>query len=378
MVATVSAITRNPVVPVLLLMAAFAAAEPGFIDRDEVEPGVYAVLRNGQAIFLECTPPSGKDAQPFLQKYLADPGTWKMYADKGAVAILFDRLSPEAQRQALITLFPLDYIDEEGWWHTVRFSTPDCSERLASLATWLTGSPENAARICSHKQNRSIGDLLKRGDRILIPQPLLLPVMRTLKAPPPSRKANPSPPKHEESPVTDSNEDASTTPVLLSLSSTAMRRSAGISWKARKRWRNIASVRRESVLCRGGAVHGLPRTRIFSKPARQSHNEAASGTHCIRSGTEDSHALRCFRTVSSRQLRKTPGIQSIRAESSALPKAMCERPRGRRRNSDSGRRPGPGRDVASGPLRGRNRHDIVCGSEPPGDPNAGESLHDGP
>ena len=213
MVATVSAITRNPVVPVLLLMAAFAAAEPGFIDRDEVEPGVYAVLRNGQAIFLECTPPSGKDAQPFLQKYLADPGTWKMYADKGAVAILFDRLSPEAQRQALITLFPLDYIDEEGWWHTVRFSTPDCSERLASLATWLTGSPENAARICSHKQNRSIGDLLKRGDRILIPQPLLLPVMRTLKAPPPPpAKPTPAPAKHEESPVTDSNEDASTTP----------------------------------------------------------------------------------------------------------------------------------------------------------------------
>lgn len=213
MVANVSAITRTSGVFLLLLATAFAGAEPGFIDRDEVEPGVYAVLRNGQAIFLECSPPSGKNAQPFLEKYLADTGSWKMYADKGAIAILFDRLSPEAKRQVLLTLFPLDYIDEAGWWHTVRFASPDCAECLAALATWLTGSQDNATRICSHKQNRGLKDPLKRGDRILIPQPLLLPVMKTFKAPP-------APPEVPSAPATKeidasspaSADDASLTP----------------------------------------------------------------------------------------------------------------------------------------------------------------------
>lgn len=169
----------------LFLIAATSGAEPGFIDRDQVEPGVYAVLRNGQTIFLECSPPPGQQARSFLEKYLADPASWKMYAEKGAVAIHFDKLRPEAQRQVLLTLFPLDYIDEAGWWHTVRFETPDCTESLTGLAAWLTGSIDSAARIRSHKQNRGVRERPRRGDRILVPQPLLLPAMKMLKAPPP-------------------------------------------------------------------------------------------------------------------------------------------------------------------------------------------------
>jgi N-acetylmuramoyl-L-alanine amidase len=176
--------------------ALVAVAEPGFIDRDLVEPGVYAVLRNGQVIFLECNPPSGNQARGFFEKYLADAGAWRMYVDKGAVAISFASLCPDAQRKVLLALFPLDYIDDAGWWHTVRMQTQDSTESIDAIAEWLTGSSSATRQIMRHEANRAIREPLKRGDRILVPQPLLLPVMKKHKAlPPPPVVSTPTAPE---------------------------------------------------------------------------------------------------------------------------------------------------------------------------------------
>lgn len=164
-----------------LLLASSAAynAQADIVVREQLEPGVYASIRGGQVLFIECNPPRGNQAQGLLERYLADPGDWRLYRDLIAAAIPFHRLNPKSQRQVLETVFPLDYVDETGWWHTVRFSGRDGTESLASLAQWLTGSSSDTYRILAHEANRDIQEPLSRGDRLVIPQPLLLLVMRT-------------------------------------------------------------------------------------------------------------------------------------------------------------------------------------------------------
>ena len=162
-----------------------AAAQPGFVERDQIAPGVHVVLRNGHAIFLECSPPSGNQAQSFFEKYLKDPGTWRVYKDRSTVAVHFNSLNPETQRHALLALFPLDYVDNAGWWHTVRFSGHDGAESVSAISEWLTGSAAASRQILAHEANRALREPLRRGDRILVPQPLLMPVMKTHKSPPP-------------------------------------------------------------------------------------------------------------------------------------------------------------------------------------------------
>ncbi len=182
--------------------------------REKIESQAFVVLRNGRTLFLECTPPPGAGARAFLEKYLADGRAWRMYADMGAVALSFDKLSPEAKRHALLALFPLDYIDESGWWHTVRFSNPGCCESVSALSEWLTGSSAASHQIIAHKRNCGLQEPLKRGDCILFPQPLLLPIMKTFKPPPPLPiKTSPAiPPTPTPKTGTSVNEDEAPTP----------------------------------------------------------------------------------------------------------------------------------------------------------------------
>lgn len=170
----------------LLAYSGAVYAQTGLLDRDQVAPGVFAVLRNGNTIFLECAPPPGTQAQSFLEQYLHDRSTWKRYSDKGAVAIAYDNLSPDAKRASLLALFPLDYVDATGWWHTVRFGGGRVeTESMNALAEWLTGTSATVRQILTHEANKTVKLPLKKGDRVLIPQPLLLPVMKAHKAPPP-------------------------------------------------------------------------------------------------------------------------------------------------------------------------------------------------
>ncbi len=134
-------------------------------------------MRNGRSLFLECHPPHGKAAEIFLTRYLAQPTDWKVYAGKGAVAIRFEALKPEVQRELLLAVFKYDYVDETGWVHEVRFAHGGRSqETLWNLCEWLTGNGFNQSKV---KAANSLPDVsVKPGQRILVPNALLREVMR--------------------------------------------------------------------------------------------------------------------------------------------------------------------------------------------------------
>lgn len=173
------------VVGFLLVIFSCMFAEGEKIERFLLEPGVYVTLRNGKDIFFECTPPSSHQAQQFFGKLLDKPEQWQKYNKLTTVAIRFKDIRPEVRREALFCLFPLDVVDESGWWHMVRFASSEYTETLDSLAEWLTGSPATVQHIRSHRANRNIREPLKRGDRILVPAPWLCPIMRQPRALPP-------------------------------------------------------------------------------------------------------------------------------------------------------------------------------------------------
>lgn len=169
------------------------SANANVVLREELESGVYAAIRAGQVLFLECSPPTGNQAQALLEKYLAKGDEWRLYKDRLAVAIPFTKLNAKTQRKVLEKVFPLDYVDAAGWWHTVRFSGIDGTESLLALAEWLTGSGGNLQKILAHDSNRQIREPLERGARILIPQPLLQPIMKTHSPQPPPPPPPPPP-----------------------------------------------------------------------------------------------------------------------------------------------------------------------------------------
>ena len=182
------------VVSVLLLIA--LEAQAGRSARAEIEPGITATFQDGRALFLECRPPKGGDAEAFFGKCLADPGEWRVYKDRMAVAIPFDRVNPEMRRKMLLALFPKDYVDKDGWWHTALYSGKEGQETLWVFCEWVTGKGTNYRNVTDNKHNRLTGSALQSGQRILIPANLLLEVMRQ---PTPKNKHKHEEPKPEES-----------------------------------------------------------------------------------------------------------------------------------------------------------------------------------
>ncbi len=178
-------IPASVVLGIVLASMTNSAAQGSVVVREPLEQGAYAAIRGGRVLFLECSPPSGNAAQAFLGNYLSVDKEWRLYKDRMAVAIPYNKLNAKTQRRLLEAVFPLDYVDEHGWWHTVRFSGRDGTESMFSIAEWLTGSGAEFQRILSHKANSAISEPLVRGMRILIPQPFLLPVMKAFSPPPP-------------------------------------------------------------------------------------------------------------------------------------------------------------------------------------------------
>jgi len=162
---------------VLILMlvqwCAFAAQ-----DRADLEPGVSAVIRGGRMIFLECHLPQGDAAKDLLKNYLADEEEWQIYKNRTAVAIPYSKLSVDAQLKTLQVLFPDDSVDKQGWWHVVKYAGADGVETWWSLAEWFTGSGPNQVAIRTHEANAALDDVLKAGQKVLIPMNLLPSLFR--------------------------------------------------------------------------------------------------------------------------------------------------------------------------------------------------------
>lgn len=137
------------------------------IDRQLIEAGVHATIKDGRIITLECQP-GVKDARAYLRK----PEAWGMYSKLRAAAIPFDQLTQEAQRTALLAVFKDDFIDERGWVHTVRFAGEDGFETRWTLCQWLTGNGTDYRKV------KFPADYPKVGQQVVIPAHLLLAAMK--------------------------------------------------------------------------------------------------------------------------------------------------------------------------------------------------------
>lgn len=148
--------------------------------RQEIAPGLTAVLHGGRQFFLECRLPEGAAAQPFLRQCLGNEDDWKKYEGMKGVAIRYDQLKPEVQRKMLLAVFKEDAVDGNGWWHKVVFGGEEGQETLWTLCEWVTGKGTNYKHVLAHERNRYLEEniVLQPGQVILIPADLLLDVMK--------------------------------------------------------------------------------------------------------------------------------------------------------------------------------------------------------
>ena len=162
---------------VWLVLVWCACASPGVSEtfREPVDEYATASFRNGRLLFLECRPPGGDAAKGFLGRYLDEDANWQTYAGKGAVAIPFNQLKLATRRIVLLSIFRADFVDEQGWHHTVLQGGRD-QETLWTLSEWLTGKGTNHEAIA--KRNGLPSGDLQTGQQILFPKELLLEVMQ--------------------------------------------------------------------------------------------------------------------------------------------------------------------------------------------------------
>ena len=170
---------------VLLCLLLPGGAWAANIVHAELEPGATAAIQDGRQISLEVKVPQGDAAKDFLNKFLDTDQDWQAYRGLKAAGIPYNKLHPLAQRRVLEALFPDDYADRQGWWHTVTYYGPRGVETLFGICEWLTGRGTNYKEVLSVEENHAITEHLKLGQRILIPQSLLVDAMKT---PSPKRK----------------------------------------------------------------------------------------------------------------------------------------------------------------------------------------------
>lgn len=169
-----------PLLVVVAVLVCAAGAWAADMVRVTLEPGAVAAIMDGRVIALEVSPSTSKDSEAFLRKFLADPAATKAYKNLKTAGIPFSRLNGPAQRRTLEALFPDDFVDESGWWHTVTYRGAKGVETLFGIAEWLTGRGTNYKEILALDQNASIEERLRLGDQILIPRAILSESMKAV------------------------------------------------------------------------------------------------------------------------------------------------------------------------------------------------------
>lgn len=163
------AVVLHPFTLAVLVASGWAAAACA-APREELEPGVSAVVLGGKNIFVEFHLPEGDAAKELLAKYLVEADAWKSYKNRLAVAVPFSKLSDQARRSVLETLFPDDTVDEQGWWHVVKFTKEEGTETWGGLAVWFTGAEGNVQAIRASEANKDVPEALVPGQKVLIPR----------------------------------------------------------------------------------------------------------------------------------------------------------------------------------------------------------------
>lgn len=146
--------------------------------RKPLESGVAAAVHNARLVFLECTPPRGDAARPFIARLLVQPDEWVNYRNRLTVAIPIEKLNWATRRVVFLALFPNDYVDQDGWWHITGVDGETRVEEWGTVAHWFTGSADNESRIRQVEANRPLKGSLQRNQRVLIPKNLLAEPLR--------------------------------------------------------------------------------------------------------------------------------------------------------------------------------------------------------
>ena len=129
-------------------------AQAASVVRKPMEAGVMIALKGGRILYLECRPPQSSKREAFLKKYLADPNAAGRFKALSTAPLMYKALKPSVQRRVMETMFPQDFSNPEGWWHTVTYGGSVGVETWWNLAEWLTGKGTNYKTLESLKENR--------------------------------------------------------------------------------------------------------------------------------------------------------------------------------------------------------------------------------
>lgn len=162
-----------------LLMVVMAPVHGAEVVRKALDPGVMIALKGGRTLYLECRPPRGRDKAAFLKRYLADESSWQRYKSLRTVPIMYPNLKPAMKRHVIETMFPEDFADKRGWWHTVTYGGSRGVESWWNLAEWLTGKGTNYKELEALPENRGGSGTLEQGQVLFVPREMLLEVFRT-------------------------------------------------------------------------------------------------------------------------------------------------------------------------------------------------------
>lgn len=161
-----------------LLLLVPTATPATVVLQSPMAPGVVAAIRGGRDIHIECRLPQGDAAKAVLTRYLDDPKQWSIYKGRMVVMIPYAKLNPTAKRQVLETLFPKDYVDARGWWHTVAVRGDVGLESWWAISEWLTGLGTNYKQLMAVPENQPLGSKLNTGMKLLVPHDFLIEAMR--------------------------------------------------------------------------------------------------------------------------------------------------------------------------------------------------------
>ncbi len=151
-----------------------SAAQADEVIRRPLEPGLYAMGRQGGVFGLEVVGSQGGASQRVLGKYLAVESEWKSYRGRSSTFVPLVRLKAEQQRRVLLAVFERDAVTAEGWYHHTAFG----GETLWAICALITGNGSNSTQVLGNPYNDSLPSTLPRGTTVLIPAKYLDPIMR--------------------------------------------------------------------------------------------------------------------------------------------------------------------------------------------------------
>lgn len=144
-----------------------------------LEAGASIAIKGGRTLTLECQLPRGSAKAAVLNRYLANENDWKRYEKLKSASLPFRDLNPETQRRVIETIFPGDYADKAGWWHSVTFEGAAGVESWWNLAEWLTGRGTNYKTLEAMPENQGYKGALRKGQMLFIPRNLLKEIFKT-------------------------------------------------------------------------------------------------------------------------------------------------------------------------------------------------------